>query len=79
MMDRASAETPIEPDRLRLTESADTAGGLPAIAGSLRFALGEAGLARGTEALLRMNQFEGFDCPGCAWPDPDAPVRGRVL
>ncbi|WP_018387992.1 FdhF/YdeP family oxidoreductase [Ancylobacter sp. FA202] len=23
-----------------------------------------------TRALLRMNQPDGFDCPGCAWPDP---------
>src|ERR1700731_1340076 len=25
---------------------------------------------KGSEALLRMNQPDGFDCPGCAWPDP---------
>ena len=25
---------------------------------------------KGTRALLSMNQPEGFDCPGCAWPDP---------
>jgi hypothetical protein len=25
---------------------------------------------KGAETLLRMNQPEGFDCPGCAWPDP---------
>jgi molybdopterin-dependent oxidoreductase alpha subunit len=25
---------------------------------------------RGTRALLSMNQPDGFDCPGCAWPDP---------
>ncbi|MGG1948252.1 FdhF/YdeP family oxidoreductase [Trinickia sp. NRRL B-1857] len=24
----------------------------------------------GARTLLRMNQPEGFDCPGCAWPDP---------
>jgi molybdopterin-dependent oxidoreductase alpha subunit len=24
---------------------------------------------RGTRTLLSMNQPEGFDCPGCAWPD----------
>lgn len=24
----------------------------------------------GGETLLKMNQPEGFDCPGCAWPDP---------
>src|SRR5205085_11121468 len=22
-------------------------------------------------ALFKMNQFGGFDCPSCAWPDPD--------
>jgi len=26
--------------------------------------------ARGTTTLLRNNQPDGFDCPGCAWPDP---------
>ena len=23
--------------------------------------------------LLKMNQKEGFDCPSCAWPDPEKP------
>lgn len=26
--------------------------------------------AQGSRTLLRANQPEGFDCPGCAWPDP---------
>ncbi len=26
---------------------------------------------RGIAALSRLNQFDGIDCPGCAWPDPD--------
>ena len=25
---------------------------------------------KGARTLLRMNQPTGFDCPGCAWPDP---------
>ena len=25
---------------------------------------------KGAETLLRVNQPAGFDCPGCAWPDP---------
>ncbi|CAM5775360.1 molybdopterin oxidoreductase alpha subunit [Labrys miyagiensis] len=25
---------------------------------------------KGSRALLSMNQPHGFDCPGCAWPDP---------
>src|ERR1700742_271717 len=27
-------------------------------------------VVKGTETLLRQNQPDGFDCPGCAWPDP---------
>jgi molybdopterin-dependent oxidoreductase alpha subunit len=27
----------------------------------------------GTKTLMRMNQPTGFDCPGCAWPDPKKP------
>jgi len=31
----------------------------------------EQGIAvKGATTLLRMNQPDGFDCPGCAWPDP---------
>ena len=25
---------------------------------------------KGSASLLRMNQPQGFDCSGCAWPDP---------
>ena len=28
------------------------------------------GASADTRALLQMNQPDGFDCPGCAWPDP---------
>jgi molybdopterin-dependent oxidoreductase alpha subunit len=28
------------------------------------------GLARSIHTLARVNQEDGFDCPGCAWPDP---------
>jgi molybdopterin-dependent oxidoreductase alpha subunit len=31
----------------------------------------EAGMLRGGKALMKLNQLEGVDCPGCAWPDPD--------
>ncbi|MCU1346367.1 MAG: hypothetical protein JWL70_2633, partial [Acidimicrobiia bacterium] len=30
----------------------------------------EAGLLRGAKALLHLNQAGGFDCSGCAWPEP---------
>jgi molybdopterin-dependent oxidoreductase alpha subunit len=47
------------------------AGGIPAVVQAMKHALGEAGPIRGTKLLLQMNQFDGFDCPGCAWPEPD--------
>ena len=47
------------------------AGGIPAIVSSMRHALLEAGPIRGTRLLLTLNQTDGYDCPGCAWPDPD--------
>jgi len=47
------------------------AAGLPAVLSSLAYAWGEAGLVRGTLPMLEINQKDGFDCPGCAWPDPD--------
>jgi molybdopterin-dependent oxidoreductase alpha subunit len=29
------------------------------------------GLVRGVRTLLQLNQANGVDCPGCAWPEPD--------
>lgn len=48
------------------------AGGWNALAAVGR-ALREQGAAIGARALLRTNQTDGFDCPGCAWPDPHPP------
>ena len=62
---------PAEPERPTLGHVPAAAGGVPAIVSSMRHALGQAGLVRGTRELLLLNQKHGFDCPGCAWPDPD--------
>ena len=37
-----------------------------------RFALSEMGVIRGARTLLQVNQPDGIDCPGCAWPEPDS-------
>ncbi|MFO0612437.1 MAG: FdhF/YdeP family oxidoreductase [Polyangiaceae bacterium] len=37
---------------------------------SLKYAARTSGMVRGARALRTLNQTEGFDCPGCAWPDP---------
>ena len=49
----------------------DWAAGFPAVASSMNHILREAGPIRGTHGLMEMNQHGGFDCPSCAWPDPD--------
>ncbi|WP_415951011.1 FdhF/YdeP family oxidoreductase [Streptomyces sp. KLOTTS4A1] len=47
------------------------AAGLPAIGHTLRMAQQQMGVKRTALTLLRVNQKEGFDCPGCAWPEPE--------
>jgi anaerobic selenocysteine-containing dehydrogenase len=47
------------------------AAGIPAVFSSIQHVFGEMSVARGVKALFAMNQTHGFDCPGCAWPDPD--------
>ncbi len=42
-------------------------GALKAVAQAVR---NQMGASTDTRALLQMNQPDGFDCPGCAWPDP---------
>ena len=50
--------------------------GVAGVLSSLRFA-GRAGLSRTLPGLFRVNQPDGFDCPGCAWPESDKPHRAE--
>ncbi len=65
------AQTPEESGPLQIKPIKRVAGGLPSIIEATKSAWGEMGVVRGTSALLKLNQVGGFDCPGCAWPDPD--------
>jgi len=62
---------PNEMTRPEISTPPSSAGGLPAVISSMRHAITEVGPLRGPIELLKMNQMKGFDCPGCAWPDPD--------
>ncbi|MBA2663399.1 MAG: FdhF/YdeP family oxidoreductase [Bradymonadaceae bacterium] len=53
------------------------AGGIDAVLSSTRHALEQMGPIRAARALYRVNQPGGFDCPGCAWPDPQHPTIGE--
>ena len=65
------ALTPEETVAPVLAPVATVSGGIPAVVSALRHAVGETGLYRAGRLLLDLNQTRGFDCPGCAWPDPD--------
>src|SRR5579862_9219613 len=58
-------------DQPRVSSPKTSAVGLPGIAHSMQYALAEMGAVRSARTLLKMNHIEGFDCPSCAWPDPD--------
>lgn len=47
-----------------------SSGGLGAILSTMKHANEKAGFFRSSKALLAMNSHGGFDCPGCAWPEP---------
>ena len=54
-------------DHPDVSELEDTATGLPAVL----HAMGHALPNNATPSLLTINKHKGFDCPGCAWPEPD--------
>src|SRR3954469_11535595 len=66
-----NAENPEKFLGLKLTKPKQVAAGIPAVLSSARHVFGEMDLARGIKALMALNQKDGYDCPGCAWPDPD--------
>lgn len=55
---------------LKVTSRKRKAVGVPAIVSSMQHISKELGIWRGIKLLNKMNQKDGFDCPGCAWPDP---------
>ncbi|MET9920625.1 FdhF/YdeP family oxidoreductase [Streptomyces sp. NPDC006435] len=58
-------------DAPRVGEAQHAAAGLPAVAHSLLVAQQQMGVVRTARTLLKVNQKNGFDCPGCAWPEGD--------
>ncbi|MDO8214118.1 FdhF/YdeP family oxidoreductase [Conexibacter sp. CPCC 206217] len=65
-----AAPTNAEDRKLTVAPPHTYAAGVEAVAVALRHAQGEMGIARSVKTLVRLNQADGFDCPGCAWPDP---------
>ncbi|MFJ6936200.1 FdhF/YdeP family oxidoreductase [Streptomyces sp. NPDC101132] len=70
MATKPPAGDPVQ-DAPQVAPPQHAAAGLPAIGHTLRIAQAQMGLARTARTLLKVNQKDGFDCPGCAWPEGD--------
>jgi molybdopterin-dependent oxidoreductase alpha subunit len=68
---KPDAENPYKLLDLKLTKVGKWAAGVPAVVAAFSDLIEEKTVVRGTKALFKMNQTGGFDCPSCAWPDPD--------
>ncbi len=54
------------------------AAGLPGVGHGLAAAVNQMGVRRTALTLVRVNQAGGFDCPGCAWPEPAPEHRAHA-
>ena len=71
MKERIDGVTPPDTQGLRLSKTKKTAAGIPAAVSSLNHGIRKMGITKTVRTLLTINQKDGFDCPGCAWPDPE--------
>ncbi|HEV2088245.1 MAG TPA: FdhF/YdeP family oxidoreductase [Cryptosporangiaceae bacterium] len=67
MTSRRPAESNESP---RVRPPKRVAAGVAGVMAGLDDSLREMGVSRSVRTLRVLNQPEGFDCPGCAWPDP---------
>ena len=79
-MSAADDDSPKAPQvaEIDLRELPTVAGGLGAMWSTAKHLQRDSGVIRGARALWAMNQPEGFDCPGCAWPEPGAKHRAHI-
>jgi len=64
-------ETPKTLTGIVIKEMEDTAAGVIAVSSSLKHMTKYVAPAQAIKTMFSVNQKGGFDCPGCAWPDPD--------
>jgi molybdopterin-dependent oxidoreductase alpha subunit len=57
-------------DDLTVTRPKSWAAGVPGVTHAMQYALSQTSARRTALTLLNLNQIKGFDCPGCAWPEP---------
>tara|TARA_Y100000766_G_scaffold206083_1_gene177880 strand:- start:6426 stop:8723 length:2298 start_codon:yes stop_codon:yes gene_type:complete len=71
MRKQARPDTPPDLKPLKLKKKKIMAAGIPAVTSSMKHGIQQMGIKRSVKTLTMVNQKAGFDCPGCAWPDPE--------
>ncbi len=71
MTKKSKAETSEIFTGIKLKKPKDVAAGLPAVVSSIKHIFSDTSISKGIKVLNQLNQKDGIDCPGCAWPDPD--------
>ena len=66
-----SPTTPRDNNLLKIKSTKSVAAGIPAATSSIYHGIKKMGITKTIKTLTTVNQPEGFDCPGCAWPDPE--------
>ncbi|HEY4105469.1 MAG TPA: FdhF/YdeP family oxidoreductase [Polyangiaceae bacterium] len=65
------AQPPLETRGPEIAHRHKSAAGFYSIYETVKRGSGEMGVRVSLKTLLNLNQKDGFDCPSCAWPDPD--------
>ncbi|MGB1379411.1 MAG: FdhF/YdeP family oxidoreductase [Candidatus Thalassarchaeaceae archaeon] len=71
MRDEITPLTPLEKKPPKISSPKNSAAGIPAVVSTMKYGLTNMGVINSITKLSKVNDFHGFDCPGCAWPDPD--------
>tara|TARA_Y100000746_G_scaffold66956_1_gene55835 strand:+ start:2184 stop:4472 length:2289 start_codon:yes stop_codon:yes gene_type:complete len=72
MGDEINPLTPLESKSPNLSNPKNSAAGIPAVISTMKYGIKNMGVIDSISKLSKVNDFHGFDCPGCAWPDPDS-------
>nr|ANV80160.1 oxidoreductase domain-containing protein [uncultured Candidatus Thalassoarchaea sp.] len=72
MGDEINPLTPLENEPPDLNPPKNSAAGIPAVISTMKYGVRNMGVINSITKLSKVNDFHGFDCPGCAWPDPDS-------
>ena len=69
--DKLHAVPPPQKENIKVSQPENYAAGIAALTAVAAQVKGEMTAKKCGATFFAVNQMEGYDCPGCAWPDPD--------